>query len=227
MLSRAVALGDKDETRELFNRALEATMFLGLPAAAALIVLADPIMQVLFVRGAFTSTDAHMTALVLQGYCVGLPAYIAVKVFSTAFWSRQDTKTPVKVSIICTLTNIVLALSFVQFMGVPGIALATGLVGWLQIVLLARPLKGHESLHLDDRFKLVVPRMVLATVLMVMGIYTLNIAMQPHLAMDGMMKYIALSILIGAGMSIYALASIGTKAINLSDLKKFFVKRKV
>lgn len=227
MLSRAVASGNKDETRELFNRALEATMFLGLPAAIALIVLAEPIMHVLFVRGQFTPADAQATAFVLQGYCVGLPAYIAVKVFSTAFWSRHDTTTPVKVSIICTLGNIALALSLIQFIGVAGIALATGLVGWLQIALLARPLKGHESLHLDARFKRVMPRMVLSTIVMGAGVYGVNIALAPYLHDGaGAVKYAALSGLIGTGLVLYALASIASGAINLRDLKQYFVKRR-
>jgi putative peptidoglycan lipid II flippase len=226
MLSKAVSSGNAEETRDLFNRALEATMFLGLPAAVALMVLAEPIMQVLFVRGAFTAQDATMTALVLQGYCIGLPAYIATKVFSTAFWSRQDTMTPVKIAIFCTLTNIVIALILVQFIGVAGIALATGLVGWLQIALLARLLKGHESLQIDERFKRVIPRMVLSTALMAGGVYGLYLFLQPFIYGAGFLQYAALCGLIAAGLVVYALASVISGAINLRDLRQYFVKKK-
>lgn len=226
MLSSAVAAGNAAETRNLFNRALEATLFLGVPAAAALFVLAEPIMHVLFVRGAFTAQDAAMTAMVLKGYCIGLPAYIAVKVFSTAFWSRQDTMTPVKIAILCTLTNIVIALILVQFIGVAGIALATGLVGWLQIVLLARPLRGHESLGLDARFKRAAPRMIGSALLMALSVYGLSLWVMPYLYEAGFVKFLALGGLIASGLFIYALASVASGAINLRDLKQFFVKKK-
>lgn len=226
MLSSAVAAGNVVETRNLFNRALEATLFLGVPAAAALFVLAEPIMHVLFVRGAFSPQDAAMTAMVLKGYCIGLPAYIAVKVFSTAFWSRQDTMTPVKIAILCTLTNIAIALILVQFIGVVGIALATGLVGWLQIVLLARPLRGHESLGLDERFKRNAPRMIGSALLMALCVYGLSVWVMPYMLGAGFMKFAALGGLIVSGLLIYALASVISGAINLRDLKQFFVKKK-
>ena len=129
--------GRTDEAKGLFNRALETVLFLGLPAALALLILADIIIEVLFVRGKFDMADASVTAFVLQGYAIGLPAYIAVKVYSTAFFSQQDTMTPVKVSIAVATSNIVLALILIQYIGVAGIALATGIVGWMQIGLLA------------------------------------------------------------------------------------------
>jgi putative peptidoglycan lipid II flippase len=225
MLSRAVASGNKEETTDLFNRALEATMFLGLPAAAALITLAQPIMQVLFARGNFSPEDAAMTAMVLQGYCIGLPAYIGVKVFSTAFWSRHDTTTPVKVSIICTVANIVIALSLLPFIGVAGIATATGLVGWLQIYLLARPLKGHESLHLDARFKRVMPRMVFSSAVMAAGAYGASLALHGYLYDAGIVKYLALAILIAVGMVLYAGACLLSGAVSPADVKGYFVKK--
>ena len=75
MLSRAIGAGRTDEAKGLFNRALETVLFLGLPAAMALLILADIIIEVLFVRGKFDMADASVTAFVLQGYAIGLPAY--------------------------------------------------------------------------------------------------------------------------------------------------------
>lgn len=226
MLSRAVGSGNTEEAKYLFNRALEVTLFLGLPAAVALFVLADPIITVLFQRGAFSAEDAHYTAFVLQGYVIGLPAYIAVKVFSTAFWSKQDTMTPVKVSIIVTLANIAIALTLVQFIGVAGIALATGMVGWLQVVLLARPRKGGEAVQFDDRFKRVLPRIALSTILMTGVLVAAQILLEGFLATKGMPQVMALAVLVGAGLLSYGLAIFGTGALSKQDIKAFFVKSK-
>jgi len=218
MLSRAVGAGQVDEAKYLFNRALEAVLFLGLPAALALLVLAEPIIHVLFVRGQFDAQDAHMTALVLQGYSIGLPAYIAAKVFSTAFWSRQDTMTPVKISIIVALTNIVLALSLIQFIGVAGIALATGLVAWLQIALLARPLKDSPVGQLDARFKRGLPRIILSSCLMTGVLYTLMQVLPGY-------DLFSLGILIAAGLAVYGVSVFATGALSTQDIKNYFVKK--
>lgn len=214
MLSRAVGAGNKEEARYLFNRALEATLFLGLPATLALMVMAHPIIHVLFVRGQFTAEAAHYTALVLQGYSVGLPAYIAVKVFSTAFWSRQDTTTPVKVSMIVALINIGMALTLVQFFGIAGIALGTGIVGWLQVWLLARPLRGGE-MSFDDGFRRALPRIIASSLFMAAVLY-------------GGMEYLggydmwSLAALVGLGLGSYGLAVLGTGALKMSDIKSYF-----
>ncbi|MCF8495835.1 MAG: murein biosynthesis integral membrane protein MurJ [Alphaproteobacteria bacterium] len=227
MLSRAVGSGNEAEARSLFNRALEVTLFLGLPAALALLILANPIISVLFERGAFDAQDAHATARVLQGYAIGLPAYIAVKVYSTAFWSRQDTMTPVKISIAVTLANIGLALILVQFMGVAGIALATGIVGWLQIALLARLLRGSPSTGFDERFRFALPRIILSTAIMGAALYGANIALDGWRGMGSFGEIAALSVLVAGGLALYAGAIFATGTLKASELKAYLTKRKV
>ncbi len=224
MLSKAVAAKDLVQTRELFNRALEVTLFLGLPAAVGLIVLAKPIMFVLFQRGAFSVEAAQATAFVLQGYCIGLPAYIAVKVFSTAFWSQQDTKTPVKVAVVCTLTNIAIALSLIPFVGVAGIAIATGLVGWLQVALLARPLKSHPALGFDEAFKRAVPRIVLSSVIMAGSVWALSQYFGAASYTVPFWKYMTLSVLVATGLLTYGIAAHFTGALRLSVIKKYLAR---
>ncbi|MCC6597979.1 MAG: murein biosynthesis integral membrane protein MurJ [Alphaproteobacteria bacterium] len=227
MLSRAVAAGKHEVARHLFSRALEITLFLGLPAALALVLLAHPIIAVLFQRGAFSAEAAQATAFVLQGYVIGLPAYIGVKVFSTAFWSQQDTLTPVKISAIVVLANIILALSFIPFIGVAGIALATGLVGWLQLFLLARPLKKHPELYPDVRFKAVLPKIILSTALMGGVVFIAGLWLIPYTHLPGVMRYMALAGLVASGIIAYGLAVQVTGALRLSDLKRYFSKSEV
>ena len=70
-------------------RSLEICLILALPAAAALIVASEEIIRVLFERGAFTAQQTRVTSYVLTGYAIGLPAYIMVKVLSTAYWARR------------------------------------------------------------------------------------------------------------------------------------------
>jgi len=88
MLSRALAKNSQKEAQDLYNRALEMCLLLALPAAAALAVMPETLITVLFERGAFEASDTAATSGVLMAYALGLPAYIAVKVFSTAHWAR-------------------------------------------------------------------------------------------------------------------------------------------
>lgn len=217
MLSRAVGAGNKEEARNLFNRALEATLLLGLPAALALIIMAHPIIHVLFVHGNFTAESASYTAFVLQGYSVGLPAYIAVKVFSTAFWSKHDTTTPVKVSMLVAVINIGMALLLVQFFGIAGIALGTGLVGWLQIWLISRPLRGGD-MTFDDKFRHALPRIILSTLLM-------GIALYAGMEFLGGYDVVSLTALVALGLVSYGLAILATGAVKIADLKSYFKRR--
>jgi putative peptidoglycan lipid II flippase len=222
MLSRAVTAEDAEEARNLFNRSLEITLFLGLPAALALFVLAQPIISVLFERGAFKPEDAIITAQVLQGYVVGLPAYIAVKVFSTAFWSRQDTMTPVKIAIIVAISNVVLALILIQFLGVVGIALSTGIVGWLYVALLARPLKGQPTMQYDAKFKRTLPRILASTALMGLALEAAQFLMGDFFTGGSFIEMIGLGILIALGFGVYVVAVLMTGAVDLKEMRKYF-----
>lgn len=225
MLSKALSKGDNEEARHLFNRALEACLLLALPAAVALMVIPHALISVLFERGAFSAADSDMSAMVLGAYAIGLPAYIAVKVFSTAHWSRQDTVTPVKISVAATVTNILLSIALIQVIGVTGIALATGLTGWMQFVLHMRALKNHEAARFDDKFKRVVLRIVLSTCVMGAVLFIVAGLLDAHLYADEVVvKVLALSVLVVSGLVSYGTCVVLSGAVRVKDLKRYFAK---
>lgn len=223
MLSRALAQDNREEARDLFNRALEMCLFLALPAAAALCVMPHSIISVLFERGEFKAEDALITAHVLGGYSLGLPAYICIKVFASAHWARQDTMTPVKIAIVGAVFNTALALGLIYGagMGVAGIALATGLSAWLQFVLHMRGLRDLPAAKFDARFIRVAPRIVFSTVLMGAFLFVAGSFLQVYNA-EGTMKYIGLLALIGGGGLVYAGAIFGFGVLTVSEIKNFF-----
>jgi putative peptidoglycan lipid II flippase len=226
MLSKAVSAEDPVEIERLFNRGLEACFVLALPAALALGLAAEPIILTLFQRGAFTVADAGVTASVLTGYSIGLPAYVAGKVFATACYARQDTKTPVIVACISVVFNIVVALFavFALGMGVAGIALATGLAGWVQIGILWKILHGRRHLSFDDRFKFVMPRVVAASLLMALVVALCMYGFENYFADSGFKRLLALAILVGSGGCVYLAIIFASKAITMQDLRSYFRK---
>lgn len=222
MLSRALSQDNREEARDLFNRALEMCLFLALPAAAALCVMPHSIISVLFERGEFKAADALITAHVLSGYSLGLPAYICIKVFASAHWARQDTMTPVKIAIVGAVFNTAVGLMLIYGvgMGVAGIALATGLSAWLQFVMHLRALKDLPAAKFDDRFIRVAPRIVASTVLMSVFLFAAGSFLRVYDA-EGAMRYIGLLALIGGGGIIYAGAIFGLGVLKMSEIKGF------
>jgi putative peptidoglycan lipid II flippase len=103
LLSRQVRAGEVDAALASQNRALEFAFFFMLPAAASLIVLATPIIDVLFRRGAFGPVEVEETAHALVAFACGLPALMLVKSLTPGFYAREDTKTPVKIAIVSAL----------------------------------------------------------------------------------------------------------------------------
>ena len=141
------------------NRGLEITLVLCVPAAVALAVLAQPIMTVLFQRGAFTAADARGAASVLMVYAAGLPAFVLVKALAPGFFARGDTRTPVIIGLACVALNLALNLLFLLtgWLGAPGIALATVVSAWVNAVAMGGLLARRALWVADRRLRRVVP----------------------------------------------------------------------
>lgn len=226
MLSKTMAGGNVEEARGLFNRALEICLILALPAGVAMAAVALPMIKALFEYGKFDIEDARVTAWVLTGYAIGVPAYVAAKVFSTTYYARHDTKTPVKMAVITALLNIGLALSLIPFLGVAGIALSTGVCGWVQFVLLLRGLRGVESARFDERFLRNLPKMIVSSCLM--AVVLVFVAYYGSEYFDGSKfeKISALFVLVASGLATYSLAVFGTGMIKVSEIKSLFRRKR-
>lgn len=167
LLSRQIAAQDDQGAADSQNRAIEFALLLTLPAMAGLILLAEPIITVLFQRGAFSAADAEATAGALAAFAVGLPAYVLIKVLSPGFFAREDTRTPVRVAALALVVNIVLNVILMQVLAHVGIALATALSSCLNASLLLIILIRRGHFVWDVRLKGRLPRIGAATLLMV------------------------------------------------------------
>ena len=109
-LSRHLKGGRDKEADASQNQALLISMLLSMPAATALIALAQPIVAVLFQRGAFTATDTYETAQTMIWFSAGLPAYVLIRVLQPGFFAREDTRTPTIFAGISVVINIAISL---------------------------------------------------------------------------------------------------------------------
>ena len=140
-LARQAAADDMEGLRSSFAYALKLVFFITIPAMIGLIVLKEPIVRLLFQRGAFDVATTHLTAQALFYYAVGLWAFSGVRIVVSTFYALEDTKTPVKIAVISLLVNIVLSIILMGPMLHSGLALATSLAAAVNLILLIRALK--------------------------------------------------------------------------------------
>jgi putative peptidoglycan lipid II flippase len=124
--------------REGFSRALDwglrITLLIAVPAMFALLLLAEPLVATLFQHGQFTAFDTHMATLSIMAFCCGLPAYALVKVLLPAFYSRQDTRTPVRAGVIALVANMLLNVVFIVLLFELWAPAAARQTGWLAAI---------------------------------------------------------------------------------------------
>ncbi len=223
LLSRQVRSAQPLSAHRTANRALEMALLLCLPAAAAQAVLAVPLVEVLFIRGAFGPAEASATAAALSAYALGLPAYVLVKVLVPGFFARGDTATPVKIGFAAVALNLALNLVLTQFLSHVGVALSTALAAWFNALALGWLLHRRGHLLLDKRLRRHAPRLLAATLLMAGTLWLARLALFPA---EGLWRYAALGLLVGLGMAAYFGAAWALRALALDELKALLRRRR-
>ncbi|WP_185231914.1 murein biosynthesis integral membrane protein MurJ [Teredinibacter franksiae] len=148
-LSRQFVSGTEKFSATL-DWAIRMILLVGLPAALALMILAEAILYALFQYGEYLSIDVYMSSFSLRAYTLGLVAFMLIKVLASGYFSRQDTRTPVRIGIIAMVVNMGLNIVFVvpcHFLwqiGHAGLALATSISAFLNAGLLYRGLRNDK-----------------------------------------------------------------------------------
>ena len=218
-LSRQVRTGDEPGAMATQNRGVELALLLTLPAAAGLAVLAQPILAVLFQRGAFGPEETAATAAALAAYAVGLPAFVLVKVLAPGFFARRDTATPVKVAAGAVAANLLLTLGLMQFLAHVGVAIALSVSGWMQSLALLWLLSRHGHFRLDRRARGNIPRIALASIVMAAAVMALRMALVPALAGPAMLRLGALAALVAAGIFVFGALILLLGVTDLRELR--------
>jgi putative peptidoglycan lipid II flippase len=135
-LSSHHVVNDKQSFSDSIDWAFKLVCLLGLPAAAGLFVLAEPMLLTIFYGGAFTANDAYMASVSLMAYSTGLISFMLVKVLAPGFYSRQDLKTPVRYGIYCMVANMVFNIALAIPYGYVGLAMATAMSATMNAGLL-------------------------------------------------------------------------------------------
>jgi len=140
-LSEKHATASREEFSHLLDWGLRWVFIIGVPASAALVVLAGPMLATLFHFGAFGAEDVRMSASALVAFAAGLLGFTLVKVLAPGFYARQDTRTPMRIGVAALCTNIALSLLLVFPLAHVGLAAAISIAAFVNAALLFRGLR--------------------------------------------------------------------------------------
>ena len=219
LLSRQIEARDEAGANESQSRAIELVMILCLPAAAALVVIAHPVIATLFERGAFNAADSEASASALRAFAAGLPAYVLVKVLVPAFFARKDPGTVLRIAVVGLLSNLAVMLALVWSLGHVGIALATAAAAWINAIILYVVLVRRGHFAADNRLKRRLPRMLAATAVMVAALTAAHTTRDEWWSADSGHLAAYLAILVTLGFVTYAVTARQLGAWALSDLR--------
>src|SRR5664279_6162348 len=134
-MSRRITAGDDIGAAASQRRAFEFTLLAAVPFVAAFLTVPDVIMRAMFMRGAFTPADAAAAGVTLMAYAVGLIPFVTIRSAVAAFYARKDTATPVKASLTGLTVNVLLKVLLMGSLAQIGLALATAVGAWLNLLL--------------------------------------------------------------------------------------------
>lgn len=217
------------EAKSTQDKAIEYGALLSIPAAVALIVLATPMVNILFQHGRFSATDTMQTAAAVVAYSIGLPVYVLVKAMAPNFFARGDTKTPVKYSSIVFITNIIFILILMKPFGHVGVAYATTLAAFVSFYQYQRGLRkrGYWSFSPELIKKLVkiTGASIIMGLVMQIGIWALNYQYDNWLHFSFLIKIPIFAALCLLGVASFCFMAKLMGVMNIVEVLQMIFKR--
>lgn len=190
--------GLKEKAHFTLEKTLSLSLQLSFPASVGLISLSFPIVALFFGHGSFEESSIKETAPALSAFALGLPAYITAKIFSAAFFSAEDTKTPVKIAALSVGANFILNLLLIYPLLHTGLALATSLSAWVNVLLLGFILHRKQLFIFKKSFFILLGKILICTLFMFLWIKGFHIIFPFYMAsltLEGL--YVFLSLIVG------------------------------
>ncbi len=226
--AREAAQGKLDEFRKTIASSLRLTMLMTIPSTIGLVVLAQPIIGMIYERGRFTASDTNQTAEALMFYAIGLTAYSAIKVLAPAFYALKDTRIPMVASVLSIITNYFVAKLSIESFGIGhrGLALSVSAVAIINFLVLffflRRKLSGIEGWGLLLAFV----KIVVAALLMGAACYFLSAQIARFLGDQVLLaRIVNVMVSVGVGVMVFGVAAKFLRVGELEQLSGALLRR--
>ena len=166
VMSAHAARKDFAALRTSISKGIRATVFVAVPATIGLIMVGRPLISAAFEHGRFTNKDTAMVMQTLTFYALGLCGYFAQQILARAFYSMQDSKTPMRSALVAVFVNFLLNLTLIWYLGTAGLAAATAACSYLQVIILVTMLRRRLGHSILDGLSVTLLKTVTATAFM-------------------------------------------------------------
>ena len=201
------------------NKALELCLFLSIPAAIALFIASEQIVSALFGYGSFDENGVKNSAKALLYFSLGLPAFSLIKIFSSFFFARHNTKSPFYISLISVILNIMISVYYFKDIGYIIIPISTTISSWFNCALLFIYLKKDNLFNFNLLFINRFIRILIASIIMGFVFNHLIIFFDDKLAYAQNFKSVYLIGIVLMGLISYLLIALVIKAFKITDIK--------
>ncbi|MCF6147554.1 MAG: murein biosynthesis integral membrane protein MurJ [Candidatus Kuenenia sp.] len=209
-----------------FNKALKFILFIGVPASIGIIILREPIVDLIYKRNQFDTESALRTSRVILFYAIGIWAYCGLHVLIRAFYSLKDTVTPVKIGALCVCLNLVLNVSLIWVLQEGGLALSTAISAIIQIIILTIILQKKLLIKIQKEVFVSLVKTIIASFAMAFaGFLTLKLLPVSDDNNTLYFKGIRLFIPMFASGAMFAGTSILIKSEDFKNLVKLILKK--
>lgn len=225
-LSKYYKSHEVKKARQTQNNAIKIGFFLTMPCTAALIVLAQPMISLIYEYGAFTEQDTVNTSYAISAFSLGLPAFVLSKIFMPIFYAHHDTKTPMKITIQTIVSNVILNLILMQYYGFVGIALGSSISSWIGVYFSIRYTRRFDYFHLTGELTMFICKLIfcamIASIVMFSGyLYMSDIYIEDQIFDRAMIVFSSL----GMGFGTYIILSLAAGVVSWDRLKEMLGRR--
>jgi len=219
-LARHAARGDRQRIGADLTSGLRWVLFASIPAGVGLMLVAEPLMQVLFVRGAFTERDGHRAAAMIVCYASAAWAYCALPILARGFYSLGDRITPLRVGVVAVVADVIASLVLIGPFAERGLALSTALAACVQVALLAALLASSVPLKWSELRGSLIRTLLAATAMGLVVQAASQFVLTEELTRPGLL--LATSVLIVAGAAVYLLVAwiLGSSELKLLSSRR-------
>jgi putative peptidoglycan lipid II flippase len=203
-MSRRITAGDDAGAAASQRRAFDFTLLFSVPFVAAFLTVPDVIMRAMFARGAFSKADAAASGATLAAYAIGLIPFVLIRSAVATFYARKDTATPVKAALTGVAVNVALKIALVGALAQVGLALATAVGAWINLLLVVGFAVRKGYLDLDRALMQSLAKFLVCAVVLAAALwFAARFATAYFAQLSVLRDEAALALLVGVGATVY------------------------
>jgi putative peptidoglycan lipid II flippase len=225
-MSEHFATGKKEEYRSDFSMSFRTVFFLTIPAALGIVALRTPLIRAMYLQGEFKVSDIAVMAGFMLIYSIGTIGYSEQLVLNRAFYSVQDTKTPMLINVVCLLLNALLSFIFVRIWDANGLAFAYSAAGIASMVLLSVYLRKRVGALPWREIIVSAVKTVLASGAMLLALFRLDDLLDSVLPIERkVFQLLEVGILFVVGVAVFFIVAILLRMREVEAVKSIFMRK--